>query len=86
MIPVQKVFTKSDIKGIAKPLRVSLPLCMNCRFLKKGDCTKFMYVNLVDGKETIVPAMEARTNFEMCGIGGSHFRPKLEETSGINDE
>ena len=45
-----------------------------------------MYVNLVDGKETVVPAMEARTNFEMCGVGGSHFRPKLEETSGINDE
>ena len=79
MIPVQRVFTRSDMTGVTKPSRVSLPLCVNCRFLKMGECTKFMYVNLVDGKETNVPAMEARTNFEICGVGGSHFRPKLSE-------
>jgi hypothetical protein len=78
MIPVKRLFTKSDMQAVAKPLRHTIPLCKNCRFFKEGDCTKYIYMNLVDGKETNVPAMEARA-IEMCGVGGSHFRPKEDE-------
>jgi hypothetical protein len=78
MIPVKRVFTKSDMQGVAKPLRHTMPLCKNCQFFKEGNCTKYIYLNLVDGKETNVPAIEART-IEMCGVGGSHFRPKEDE-------
>jgi hypothetical protein len=85
MIPVRKVFTKNDKQGVTKPLRITMPLCKNCRYFKEGDCAKFMYLNLVDGKETNVPALEARA-IEMCGVGGSHFRPKVVESEYIKDE
>jgi hypothetical protein len=91
MIPIQKVFPKtnggSSANAVSKA-HIKVPLCRNCRFYDKNSnyCTKFMYYNLVDGKETNVPAIEARDNLEMCGFGGVHFMPKIHCGPLIKEE
>ncbi len=77
MIAIQKVFTKNELRAI-RPKKNTLPLCKNCTFFKNGNCQKFTYINLVDGEETTIPALEARTKFDICGIGASHFQLKVE--------
>ena len=79
MIPVQKVFNRVELRSVKKlESRNIVPICNECRFYKRnGDvCSKFAYMSLVDGSEMRVPAIDARTSYEMCGIGGSHFQPK----------
>ena len=85
MIPKQKLFTRGDMRGMSKPPKVVMPLCKNCSFFKSGNCSKFVYINLVDGKESNVPATEARLNFEMCGVGASHFKQLVVQRDTDDD-
>lgn len=88
MIPVQKVFTRLETRSAKKlSTRKIVPICKECRFYKRnGDtCSKFAYMSLVDGEEIKVPAIDARTSYEMCGIGGSHFQPKAVQTGLVDD-
>jgi hypothetical protein len=84
MITVQKLFTKTELRTASRSSRITLPLCKDCQFLKNGNCSKFTYKNLVNGDETSVPAIDARSKYDMCGTGGSHFQPaklKVELTT-----
>lgn len=88
MIPVQKVFTRFELK-LSKNIstRNIVPICKDCNFYKRSGevCSKFAYKSLLDGNETKVPAIDARTSYEMCGIGGSHFQPKAVQAGLIKE-
>jgi hypothetical protein len=89
MIPVQKVFTKVELRAVRKTeTRNIVPICKDCHFYSRngGSCSKFAYMSLVDGNETKVPAIDARTSYEMCGIGGCHFQPKAVQKDDADDD
>lgn len=84
MMPVQRIFTKSEILTKNTKASTKVKICKDCKFYKDDVCQKFCYIDVVHGQQVVVPAKEARQDFAMCGIAGAHFVP-LHTYTPINN-
>lgn len=76
-----------DGKYFQKKTVVKNKFCKDCKhFNKNGQfCKLFTSVDVVTGKEENVRAYEARTHYNMCGLGAVEFEA-LDKSKVVNDE
>lgn len=65
--------SRTDLRMVTDAKKIKL--CIHCKFYQNKYCNNFIKINLVDGLEEKVLAMDARHKTELCGPGGANFIP-----------
>jgi hypothetical protein len=50
-------------------------LCKDCKHFSRTDevCKMFVAINIINGREEAIKAIDARNNLNVCGYGGVAF-------------
>jgi hypothetical protein len=65
--------SRTDMRMLKEVRRFHI--CVQCKHYQNKICHNFMSINLVDGHEEAVMAVDARYRIDLCGPGGAYFKP-----------